>query len=206
MTEINILTRFGFSFERGGAHTARTIMLNELQKLLMYVSRIEAGKADYLYAIDEENCLGKRSGRTRILTIRHMVDLYILDPEIILFRTLLYFWYRDDLAQPLLALLCTYTRDPILRSTAPYILSITEGSAITREATESFIDNLEPGRFSKATLKSTAQNINSSWTKSGHLEGRTRKIRMHANPTAGSVSYALLIGYLTGARGQRSRR
>jgi hypothetical protein len=42
---------------------------------------------------------------------------------------------------------------------------------------EEFIDAQEPGRFSKATLKSTAQNINSSWTQSGHLTGRVRKVR-----------------------------
>ena len=51
-------------------------------------------------------------------------------------------------------------------------------------------------------MRSTAQNINSTWTKSGHLFGRVRKVRARANPTAGSVSYALLLGYLTGVRGQ----
>ena len=30
----------------------------------------------------------------------------------------------------------------------------------------------------------------------------SRKVRSHANPTAGSVSYALLLGYLAGSRGQ----
>jgi hypothetical protein len=31
------LARFGFSFQRGGAHTARTMMLEELGALLTYV-------------------------------------------------------------------------------------------------------------------------------------------------------------------------
>ena len=82
------------------------------------------------------------------------------------------------------------------------ILKAPEGSVITRESVEELIDSLEPGRFSKATLKSTAQNINSSWTKSGHLTGRNKKIRNRAAPTAGSAAYALLLGYLAGARGQ----
>jgi hypothetical protein len=102
----------------------------------------------------------------------------------------------------LLALICTYGRDSVFRATASFILKFTEGSTITRQSLEEFIDGLEPGRFSKATLKSTAQNINSTWTQSGHLCGRARKVRSRANPTAGSVSYALLLGYLTGARGQ----
>ena len=97
MTEKNgQLSRFGFSFERGGAHTARTMMLEELKVLLTYVDRSEADKSDYLQAIDDENCLGKRSGKTRTLTYRHLVNLYSLDPTNILFRALLYFWNRDS--------------------------------------------------------------------------------------------------------------
>jgi hypothetical protein len=203
MTEKNKqLSRFGFSFERGGAHTSRTMMLEELGALLTYVDRPEAEKSDYLQAIDDENCLGKRSGKTRTLTYRHLVDLYSLDRTNVLFRALLYFWNRDIDGQPLLALLCTFARDSIFRSTAPFILKFPEGATITRESLEEFIDAQEPGRFSKATLKSTAQNINSTWTKSGHLYGRARKVRSRANPTAGSVSYALLLGYLAGSRGQ----
>jgi hypothetical protein len=203
MTEKNKhLARCGFSFERGGAHTSRTMMLEELGNLLTYVNRPEAEKSDYLQAIDDENCLGKRSGKTRVLTYRHLVDLYSLDRTNTLFRALLYFWNRDIEGQPLLALLCTYARDAIFRSTAPFILNFSEGATITRESLEEFIDSQESDRFSKATLKSTAQNINSTWTKSGHLSGRARKVRARANPTAGSVSYALLLGYLSGVRGK----
>jgi hypothetical protein len=194
--------QFGFSFKRGGAHTSRTMMLKELETLLAYIDRPEANKSDYLRAIDDENCLGKRSGKTRALTYRHLVDLYSLDRANILFRALLFFWNRDPSGKPLLALLCTYARDSIFRSTAPFILKLPEGATITRDSLEEFIDNLEPGRFSKAPLKSTAQNINSTWTQSGHLCGRARKVRSRANPTAGSVSYALLLGYLSGVRGQ----
>lgn len=196
------LTRFGFRFERGGAHSSRTMMLEELISLLSYVDNPEVSKEDYLHAIDEENCLGKRSAKTRTLTYRHLVDLYSLDSSNILFRALLYFWNRDMDGQALIALLCTYSRDSIFRSTASLILKTPEGATVPRETIEEFIDDIEPGRFSNATLKSTAQNINSTWTKSGHLVGRARKIRTPAIPTAGSLSYALLLGYLSGARGQ----
>jgi len=68
---------------------------------------------------------------------------------------------------------------------------------------EGFLDAQEPGRFSKATLKSTAQNINSSWThyQSGHLAGRVRKVRARAVATPGAASLALLLGYVSGLRG-----
>jgi hypothetical protein len=173
-----------------------------LTALLSYVDRSEAKKADYLHAIEAENCLGKRSGKTRRLTYRHLAELYSLDTNHLLFRALLYFWQRDEEGRPMLALLATYARDSIFRTSASLILKATEGSIITRDSVEERLDSLEPGRFSKATLKSTAQNINSSWTKSGHLTGRNKKTRSRAIPTPSSAAYALLLGYLTGARGQ----
>ena len=198
----NGLARFGFYFGKGGAHTSRTIMLQELRTLLLSVDIVNAGRSDYYRVIVDENCLGKRSAKTRQLTYNYLVTLYSLDPSYTLYRTLLYFWQRDMGGQSLLALLCAYSRDPLLRMSAPFILSFSEGAVISREALESFIDQKELGRFSKATLKSTAQNLNASWTNSGHLVGRSRKIRSRAVPTPGSVAYALLLGYLNGARGE----
>ncbi|WP_262731204.1 hypothetical protein [Alloalcanivorax marinus] len=177
-------------------------MLDELGMLFSYIEKPSASKDDYLRAIDEENCLGKRSGKTRRLTYRYLMELYSLDSKSVLFRTLRYFWARDEVGRPLLALLCAYARDPLFRSTAPYILKLPRRALMERPPLEDFIDSQEPGRFSKATLKSVAQNVSSSWTKSGHLNGRVKKVRAHPTPTPGSVSYALLLGYLTGARGQ----
>lgn len=196
------LSRLGFKYGRGGAHTSRTMMIEDLEILLSYVNNPDAEKEEYSRAIIDDNCLGKRSGKTRLLTFRHLVDLYSLEKSVLLFRALLFFWNRDIDSRPLLALLCSYARDPIFRTTADFILGFTEGSVIERESVEEFIDNQESGRFSNATLKSTAQNINSTWTKSGHLDGRAKKTRSRAIPTAGSVSYALLLGYISGTRGQ----
>lgn len=196
------LERLGFSYERGGVHTARTMMLAELRDLLSFVDVADATRADYLEAIQTANCLGKRSGKTRALTFRHLADLYALDPSLLVFRALRFFWQRDVDGQPLLAALCAYSRDPMLRATAPFVLGFQEGATVTREAMEEFIDAQEPGRFSKATLKSTAQNINSSWTQSGHLSGRVRKVRSRTVATPGAVSMALLLGYVSGLRGE----
>jgi len=192
---------FGFNFEKGGAHTARTMMLEDMSLLLSCVNQPTATKKDYLTAIQDDNCLGKRSGRSRVLTVRHLVALYSLDPEVTLFRALLYFWRRDTEGQPLLALLCAYARDPLLRMSSPFIFQFPEGAAVTREALEEYLETTFPGRFSNATLKSTAQNLNGTWTSSGHLTGKARKVRARATATAGSVAYALFLGYLTGGRG-----
>jgi hypothetical protein len=114
-----------------------------------------------------------------------------------------HFWQRDIEGQPLLALQVAYARDPILRLSAPAILRLAQGDELPRTSMEQFIDSLDEGRFSKATLKSIAQNINTTWTHTGHLRGIARKIRRATNPTAGSVSLALLLGYLCGVRGER---
>lgn len=195
------LKRFGFSSETGGAHIARTMMLDELTALLSYVPNPEAEKAEYSHAINEENCLGKRSGRSRQISYRHLASLYGLDSSQVLFRALRYFWDRDEVGRPQIALLSAYVRDAILRSTAPFILGLPEGTTISREATEEYIESSMPERFSKATLKSTAQNVNGTWTKAGHLVGRIQKQRTPIEATAGGVAYALLLGYLMGIRG-----
>ena len=45
------LERLGFSYERGGVHTARTMMLAELRALLSFVDMADAARTDYLEAI-----------------------------------------------------------------------------------------------------------------------------------------------------------
>lgn len=195
------LAQLGFRVGKGGGHLARTMMLKELRELLAYVDCATADRKHYLKAIAKDNCLGKRSDKTRSLTYKHLASLYSLDISDLLFRALLFFWNRDPAGQPLLALLCAYARDPILRSSAPFILNAPQGTRVMREDLEAFIEDQAPGRFSSATLLSTAQNINSTWTQAGYLSGRRQKVRVSVNPTPGSTSYALLLGYLSGAPG-----
>lgn len=193
---------FGFTCERGGAHLARTMMLTELRQIFSHVQDSKADKTTFAVAILENNCLGKRSGQTRKLAFRHLVSLYGFDASITLYRALLYFWHRDDaVGQPILACLCAYARDAILRQSAPFVLQLPEGQVFIREQMEAFIDKRDPGRFSKATLKSTAQNLASTWTQSGHIHGRVKKIRVRPMLTPGVTAYALFLGYLSGARG-----
>lgn len=195
------LERFGFRYQRGSAHLARTMMLRELTELLNHVP-VSAVASDYARAIEEENCLGKRSGRTRALTKRHLKDLYSLHPSTTVFRVLRYFWQRDPEGRPLIAFLCAYARDSLLRGSAPFILQSAEGQAFSREALETYLDSKSPGRFSRATLKSAAQNLASSWTQAGHLAGCVKKTRSKAVATPGSTAYALFLGFLSGARGE----
>lgn len=198
----NRLGRFGFSHEHGSTHMARTMMLNELGLLLDYVSEPSSSSDAYARAIEEDNCLAKRSGRTRSLSLQHLRALYALDPNKAVFRSLRYFWHRDPAGRPMVSCLCAYVRDPLLRTSVPFVLRLTDGQSFSREALEEYLEKQFPGRLSKATLRSTAQNLASTWKQSGHLTGRVKKSRTRVTVTAGSVAYALLLGFLTGARGR----
>lgn len=194
--------RLGFRFYGGGVHTARTIMLQDLSAVLSYISNPKAQKSDYQQAIIQDNCLGKRSGRTRAITFNHLASLYGLDPGVTIFRTMLHFWEHDTTGRPLLAMMCASCRDPLLMLSAKLVLKTPLGTSLKRESLEEFIEEIDQDKFSRATLKSAAQNLGSSWTKSGHLKGRANKIRIRAEATPGSVSYALLLGFINGLRGQ----
>jgi hypothetical protein len=178
------------------------MMLAELGQLLDYVPSSSAANAAYAEAIEQNNCLGKRSSRSRALTKRHLADLYSLSPEIALFRALRYFWERDPEGRPLLACLSASARDPLLRATIPFILELSPGQAVSGLAFEEFLESRYPDRFSAATLRSTRQNIASTWTQSGHLAGRVRKIRANPTATPGSTAFALFLGFLSGERGE----
>ena len=56
-------------------------------------------------------------------------------------------------------------------------------------------------RLNESTINKVVRNAASSWTQSGHLKGRGRKVRQSVTPTAPTTAYALLLGYLTGTRG-----
>lgn len=197
----NPLEIYGFITKNGGAHTARTMMLKELTALLDYVGTEDASREKYLSAIEEENCLAKPSGKARVLTGRHLTALYTLDSQIPLFRTLLFFWKRDVSSRPLLALLCSYARDEVLRDSAQLILDAKESEHISRQQMEAIFEKKYSGRFSPATIKSVAQNVNGSWTNAGHLRGRTKKYRTKPIVSAGALAYALFLAYLSGFRG-----
>lgn len=116
----------GFRWGQKGAHTSRTIMLDELRHLLAYC-RPDATRDDYFAAIEEDNCLGKRTAATRRSSGQRLSELYALAPEVPLFRVMRRCWYADSTGQPLLALLLALSRDPLLRSTAPPILRMRAG-------------------------------------------------------------------------------
>jgi len=190
----------GFRWGQKGTHTSRTIMLDELRAVLASC-RPDARRDEYLAAIQEDNCLGKRTAATRKLSSQRLSELYALEPEVPLFRVMRRCWYADCDGQALLALLLALARDPLLRASAPPVLRMRPGEELARQQMTEALNRAVGSRLSESTLDKVVRNAASSWTQSGHLKGRGRKVRQSVTPTAATTAYALLLGHLTGKRG-----
>lgn len=190
----------GFRFGDKGAHTSRTIMLEELS-LLLHECAEDLTRDDYIAAIVDFNCLGKRTTATRRISSQRMRELYGLDPSLLIFRVLRYCWDVDKKGRPLLALLTALARDPLLRVTSLPILRMQAGEELARQHMINVLRENTGSRLNDRTLDKVVRNASSSWTQSGHLKGRVRKIRQKVEPTPVVTAYALLLGYLLGVRG-----
>jgi hypothetical protein len=190
----------GFRIGDIGTHTSRTIMLKELEQLFADQDT-QASRADYVSAIIDQNCLSKKTVSTRKLSCQRLSELYGLNPSILLFRVLRSLWQVDEKGHTLLALLTGLARDPLLRVTAPPVLQMHSGEELVRQKLTDALRQSVDNRLNDSTLDSVVRNTSSSWTQSGHLTGRVRKYRQKVNPTPIVTTYALLLGYILGARG-----
>ena len=190
----------GFRWGEKGTHASRTIMLDELRLVLAHC-RADATRKDYLSAIQDDNCLGKRTVSTRKSSCQRLSELYGLDSQVPLFRVMRRCWYADCSGQSLLAMLLALARDPLLRVTLPPILRMRPGEELGRQQVTDALRHAIGTRLNDSTLDKVVRNAASSWTQSGHLKGRGRKIRTVVVPTAVTTAYALWLGYLVGLRG-----
>ena len=192
--------RAGFRFGARGTHSARTMMLSDLTELLAVVPP-DAPREEYAAAIVDENALGKPTWVTRNVSRKYLTNLYGLDPGLPIFRVLRRLWEADPPGRPLVAVLCALARDPLLRSTAAPVLSLREGEQLVRGPFATVIRSAVGRRHNDAVLESVASRAASSWTQSGHLEGRMRKVRRRVAPTPGAAAMALWLGEVQGLAG-----
>jgi hypothetical protein len=192
----------GLRHTQVGGHTARSMMLTELQAVLSQTPT-KAQLADIERAVVDENILNKPTLASRRKSLRHLQELYGLDGTQALFRVLRDFSARDPASIPLLALVCAYSRDPQLRQSFELIAHLRVGEVLPRETMEAHLESGFPGRFSPAMKKSMAQNVNTTWTNAGHLSGKVKKTRRLPESRPEAAAYAMFVGYLSGLRGQQ---
>lgn len=196
----HVLKGLGFRLGDKGTQTSRTIMFEELQQLLMAVPGM-VGRESYVNAVLEDNCLGKRTVATRTLSLQRLCELYALDLQVPLFRVMRDLWGISATGRPLLALLLALARDPLLRITAMPVLQTPIGKEFARQTMTDTLEATVGDRLNVSTLDKVVRNASSSWTQSGHLQGRARKFRQQVQPSPPACAYALFIGYLLGKRG-----
>lgn len=195
------LSRSGYRFGDTGMHTSRTMMLVELTDLLA-AQPATATRDTHRSAIIEQNVLGKSTNASRRLTNQRLGELYGLDLGTPVFRVLRRLWETDEAGRPLIAMMCALTRDPLLRATAAPVLSLPVGFELVRSLLLSSMREAVGPRLNDAVLDKVARNAASSWSQSGHLLGRMRKIRQRVQVTPGAAAYALWLGTLEGLRGE----
>ena len=197
ITQTDRLALAGARFGPRGTHTSRTMMLPELTELLRSVPP-GAVRAEFEAAVIGENALGKATASNRRLTLQRLSELYGVDPQVPLFAVLRRLWELDPDGRPVMALLCSLARDPLLRSTAPYVLSMEMGAEVLHDEYLSSIRAHVDTRLNDSVLDKVRRNASSTWTQSGHLAGRVRKRRRPVQASFGAVALALWLGSLEG--------
>ena len=187
----------GFRSGPRGTHSSRTMMLDELA--LLFSQR--AFPDDIKKAVVEENVLGKSTASGRSLSLQRLTELYCFDNSIPIFRVFSGLCRRDPAALPQLALLMAIARDPLLRASAKPVLGLASGSQLMRDVPRNAIASVVGDRMNEAVLDKVVRNTSSSWTKTGHLAGRTLKRRAHVRANQTAFAFALWLAHKAGFGG-----
>lgn len=179
-------------------HTSRTIMFAEFQKTMDY-----AVDNDLYEESLEQNIVGKKSAGGLKKTKGYLKALYSFDLNDNGFLALKYCWkLAEEEDKPLLAFLFALNNDELLSQSISVVAETDLYKKVTIEALEDNIQRYHPNRYSAATLRSTAQNIASSWKQAGFIEGKVKNIRKQPTISTLVGSFAFLLAFLKGYRGE----
>lgn len=179
---------------------SHTIAIPHLAELLHQVPS-GARAEQYREAVVEDNVLGRPTLSGRQRSFRHLRELYFLDPERPEFSAMRYFWDIDPLSRPLLAGLLAVTRDVLLRTSFAAIRNLPEGSIVSSADFTLAVTAQFGHELSESTLGKTGRNTGACWTQTGHLTGRSKKVRTNLEVRPVAIAYAAFLGHLAGGRG-----
>jgi len=179
---------------------SHTIGIPHLVELLRAVPR-DAPHEKYRVAVVEDNVLGRPTQAGRQRSFRHLRELYFLDPSRREFSALRRLWDVEPKAQRLIAGTLAFTRDGILRASFSAVQQTSPGGIVTSDDLSRAVTAAFGVDLSESTLGKTGRNTGACWTQTGHLAGRTKKVRQSIEAFPAAVSYAAYLGHLAGKRG-----
>lgn len=148
---------------------------------------------EYRGAIVGDNILHKPSMGTRRKTFAYVRDRYALSVEVPIFAVLRRLWDLDTEAHPLLALQVAAFRDPLMRAALPIVIETPVDTVLRSPNFRPSIEAAFPESLSPSSLKSSSENVTSTFLQSGHLLSRSKPTRQRVTATPGSVTLALLL-------------
>ncbi|WP_395155006.1 hypothetical protein [Ilumatobacter sp.] len=179
---------------------SHTIGIPHLVELLREVPS-GARAEHYRDAVVDGNILGRPTQAGRQRSVRHLRELYFLDPARPEFTALRHFWDIDPSSRPLLAGQLAFTRDELLRASFAAIADLRAGSSVTSADLTAAVAALFGSEMAESTLGKTGRNTGACWTQTGHLAGRAKKVRTAVNAQPTAIAYAAYLGHLAGGRG-----
>lgn len=179
-------------------HTRRTLMFSELARVMNH-----AGPTGDFGTSLGENVVAKQTKVNIDKTNQLLRQLYTFDYQHAPFRAFAYFWsLASETDQRIMALLFALEREPLLAESADLVLHTRPGDSVTVEQLRADLDHRHPGRYNPGTARSVAQRLASSWKQAGYLAVKTLNQRLQPQPQRYAVTFALLLAYLNGDRGE----
>jgi hypothetical protein len=77
------------------------------------------------------------------------------------------------------------------------------GDRVTGDDLQQAFADAYPHQYSVKNIGKIARNAASSWTQSGHLSGRTRKLRTRVQPRPAAITFALVLGHVAGVTAEQ---
>ncbi len=188
----------GFREGQKGTHTSRTIMLAELRRVLSTNLASDA----LAKAIIHENVLEKSTTSGRILTLQRLKELYGLDDAIPLYRVLRSLFSREPHALPILALLASLARDPLLRATVKPVVGLAQG--------QNSCEMLSEAPYQRQSAHVSMRPHSKKWSGTPRARGRNpsscRKDfqrRSHVSTSPAAMAFAVWLAQAAGFKGDK---
>ena len=193
----------GFSKNPGGALTSRSILLYQANRLFSIYQKEGLEKPPRYYVI-EENRLGIPTLSSREKTCAYLKQEYGFSDKFPIFKALYELHKIHDEEDKTLSLfLLAWSRDALLRHGTLELLKTNTNEILKPYLILDILQKETENRYRESIIEKITQNWMASWTQSGHLTGRSNKIRAQVKAGPVALAFACLLSTLSGETGEK---